>query len=78
MNKSAAESAIRALKWFVGRQERGRVQSQFSVWVFKVTIEAAELLLNEKVEFDFDTYDATMSKAFEISTGMTIHRENRN
>jgi hypothetical protein len=74
----AIKIAVTGLKWFVGRQERGRVQSSFTVWIFQLMIRNIEQLIEAKVVFDFDTADAHFASMFEAGNpGRVINREGR-
>mgnify|MGYP001592668055 CR=1 FL=1 len=56
---------LTALKWFVGRQERGRVLSVFSTFIFKVTIKTVENMIDATIAFDFDKLDTFYVQMFE-------------
>lgn len=62
--KNAVIIAVQALKWFVGRQERGMVRSLLTVWYFRQVIGTAERALGEAVPFDFNVYDRMVKGVF--------------
>ena len=74
----AIKIAVTGLKWFIGRQKRGRVQSSFTVWIFQVMIRNIEQLIGAQVVFDFDTADEHFASMFEAGNpGRVINRDGR-
>ena len=74
----AIKIAVTGLKWFVGRQERGRVRSTFTTWVFKAMIRDIEQMLTGSILFDFDTVDASFVAMFEqANPGIVINKDGR-
>ena len=74
----AIKIAVTGLKWFIGRQERGRVRSRFTVWIFQLMVRNIEQLIEATVEFDFDTADAHFAGMFEAGNpGQPINRDGR-
>lgn len=74
----AIKIAVSGLKWFLGRQERGRVRSSFTAWIFALMIRNIEQLIGVQVVFDFDTVDAHFAGMFEAGNpGQVINREGR-
>ena len=64
-----------AMQWFLGRQERGRVQSRFSAFVFRMTIDTVNQLLGVSYHLNFDDIDQYYSKMFEENNpGFVIDR----
>lgn len=74
----AIRIGVIAMKWFIGRQERGRVQSSFTVWIFQVMIRNIEQLIGRTVELDFDIADAHFARMFEAGNpGRVINRDGK-
>ena len=74
----AIKIALTGMKWFIGRQERGRVQGSFTVWIFQVMVRNIEQLIEAQVLFDFDTADEHFAGMFEAGNpGRVINRDGR-
>ena len=55
--ETCLKMALMALKWFLGRQERGRVLSVFSSFIFRMTVNTIERLTGSIAVADFDAVD---------------------
>ena len=61
----ALKLALIAMKWFLGRQVRGRVRSVFSAFIFKLTVDTIEKMVEHTSLAHFDEVDAFYAGVFE-------------